>query len=69
MPKSRAEYQAIFAKLKAKGPFRGYDVKAKEKDVEILDPRLVFMKTGVGAVTGKSKKTGIAMYKILPSEV
>lgn len=70
MVKSRAEYQAIFAKLKKEGKLTAYDLKNKKKDVEIIDPKLVFMQNGVGAVRGTSKlPPHIAVYKILPSKV
>lgn len=76
MPKSRAEYAAIFAKLKERGPIQGYNIRTKMKQ-DIEDPKLGFFKNGVGVAKGegsyKDKKTGdikkIALFRILPSEL
>ena len=63
--KSKEEYRAIFAKLKASGkPIQAYDVKARMK-VNIENPELVFFKNGRGAIKGKSPKTGIAVQRII----
>ena len=46
--------------------YTGYDVKARKKNVEILNPKAVQMKkTGMWAVTGKSAETGVTMYRIV----
>ncbi len=44
--------------------FTAYDVKAKKK-IKIQDPKVVKMKNGRMAVTGKSPATGIKVYRIL----
>lgn len=64
---TKEQWAAIFSKMKSHGPIKAYDVKAKEM-AEMVDPKLVIMKNGRGAATGKSKKSGIAMFRILPSE-
>ena len=47
--------------------FTAYDVKAK-KTIKIQDPKVVKMKNGRLAVTGKSPATGIKVYRILSKE-
>ncbi len=47
--------------------YTAYDVKAKKK-VKIESPKVVKMKNGRLAVTGKSSETGITVYKILSKE-
>ncbi len=44
--------------------YSAYDVKAKKK-VKIQDPKVVKMKNGRMAVTGKSPATGIKVFRIL----
>jgi hypothetical protein len=44
-----------------------YDVKAKKK-VKIENPKVVKMKNGRWAVTGKSAATGNKVYRILSKE-
>ena len=44
-----------------------YDVKAKKK-VKIENPKVVKMKNGRWAVTGKSAVTGNKVYRILSKE-
>ena len=46
---------------------KGYDVKAK-KMVEIVNPKLVKLKNGRPALKGKSKATGIGVFRILSKE-
>lgn len=65
---TREQYAAIFLKMKAKGPIKAWDVKAGSEQ-EMLDPKLVIFKNGRGAASGKSKKTGIGIFRILPSKI
>jgi hypothetical protein len=47
--------------------FTAYDVKAKKK-VKIADPKVVKMKNGRWAVSGKSSETGTKVFRILSKE-
>jgi hypothetical protein len=47
--------------------FTAYDVKAKKK-VKIESPKVVKMKNGRYAVTGKSAASGIKVFRILSKE-
>ena len=41
-----------------------YDVKARKK-VKMVDPELVTLKNGRKALRGKSKETGISLFRII----
>jgi len=47
--------------------FTAYDVKAKKK-VKINDPKVVKMKNGRYAISGKSAETGTKVFRILSKE-
>ena len=47
--------------------FTAYDVKAKKK-VKISDPKVVKMKNGRWAISGKSSETGTKVFRILSKE-
>jgi hypothetical protein len=47
--------------------FTAYDVKAKKK-VKINEPKVVKMKNGRWAISGKSSETGTKVFRILSKE-
>ena len=47
--------------------YTAYDVKAKKK-VKINDPKVVKMKNGRWAISGKSSETGTKVFRILSKE-
>ena len=60
--------QVAAMRLKAEGLIKkgveGYDVKARKK-VAIQEPKIVLMKSGRIAIKGKSKETGIGVFRIV----